>query len=65
VGVTLEELYFGCSKIVTHARKVQAEAGGEIVEEERTLTIVVPPGCKNGQRFVFEAGLYTLNAVYP
>ena len=54
VGVTLEELYFGCNKIVKHTRKVQAEVGGEIVEEERTLTIVVPPGCKNGQRFVFE-----------
>ena len=47
-------MYFGCSKIVKHTRKVQAEAGGEITEEERTLTIVVPPGCKNGQRFVFE-----------
>lgn len=54
VPVTLEELYHGCNKIVTHQRKMQAEVGGEITTEDRTLTIVVPPGCKNGQRFVFE-----------
>mmetsp|Transcript_1270 Transcript_1270/g.2957 ORF Transcript_1270/g.2957 Transcript_1270/m.2957 type:complete len:339 (+) Transcript_1270:224-1240(+) len=54
VGVTLDDLYFGCSKIVKHVRKTQAEAGGEIRSEERTLTLVIPPGCKNGQRFVFE-----------
>lgn len=35
-------------------RSRYGKVGGEITEEERTLTMVVPPGCKNGQRFVFE-----------
>mmetsp|Transcript_10865 Transcript_10865/g.17400 ORF Transcript_10865/g.17400 Transcript_10865/m.17400 type:complete len:339 (+) Transcript_10865:236-1252(+) len=54
VPVTLGELYHGSSKMVTHVRKLQLEPGAEVLEESRTLTIAVPPGCKNGQRFVFE-----------
>ena len=52
--VTLEEIFHGAHKAVTHTRKVQREANGSIESEDRTLTVAVPPGCKNGRRFVFE-----------
>ncbi|KAJ9528325.1 hypothetical protein QJQ45_014309 [Haematococcus lacustris] len=53
VELSLEELYFGCLKKVTHKRKVLLE-GGEYLEEPRTLTIDVKPGLPTGTRFVFE-----------
>lgn len=51
--LTLEEIYFGCLKKVTHKRKVLLE-NGEYFEEPRTLTIDVKPGLPSGTRFVFE-----------
>jgi DnaJ family protein B protein 13 len=53
VELTLEEIYFGCLKKVSHKRKVLTEAG-ELIEEPRTLTIDVKPGLPTGTRFVFE-----------
>ena len=53
VGVTLEELYFGCNKVVQHMKKTVLETG-EIAEEVKPLTLNIKPGCKNGQRFVFD-----------
>lgn len=53
VGVTLEELYFGCNKVVQHTKKTVSETG-EITEEVKPLTLNIKPGCKNGQRFVFD-----------
>lgn len=52
--VTLEEIFHGAHKAVTHTRKVQRDVNGSIESEDRTLTVAVPPGCKNGRRFVFE-----------
>lgn len=53
VELSLEEIYFGCLKKVTHKRKVLLE-NGEYFEEPRTLTIDVKPGLPSGTRFVFE-----------
>ncbi|KAF5832029.1 radial spoke protein 16 [Dunaliella salina] len=53
VELTLEEIYFGCLKKVTHKRKVLHE-NGECTEEQRTLTIDVKSGLPSGTRFVFE-----------
>mmetsp|Transcript_5049 Transcript_5049/g.10956 ORF Transcript_5049/g.10956 Transcript_5049/m.10956 type:complete len:346 (-) Transcript_5049:616-1653(-) len=53
VELTLEEIYHGCLKKVTHKRKVLLESG-EYMEEPRTLTIDVKPGLPSGTRFVFE-----------
>ncbi len=53
VELTLEEIYFGCLKKVTHKRKVLHESG-ECTEELRTLTIDVKSGLPSGTRFVFE-----------
>lgn len=53
VELTLEEIYFGCLKKVTHKRKVLLD-NGEYLEEPRTLTIDVKPGLPSGTRFVFE-----------
>ena len=35
VGVSLEDLYFGCSKIVKHNRKTQADPGGPVKDAGR------------------------------
>lgn len=51
--LTLEEIFHGCLKKVTHKRKVLVNAG-EYYEEERTLTVDVKPGLPTGTRFVFE-----------
>ncbi len=51
--LTLEEIFFGCLKKVTHKRKVLTETK-EYLEETRTLTIDVKPGLPTGTRFVFE-----------
>ncbi len=53
VELTLEEIFHGCLKKVTHKRKVMLE-NGEYMEELRTLTIDVKPGLPSGTRFVFE-----------
>ncbi len=53
MDLTLEEIYFGCMKKVTHKRKVLHESG-ECTEEMRTLTIDVKSGLPSGTRFVFE-----------
>lgn len=53
VELTLEEIFFGCLKKVTHKRKVLHESG-ECTEETRTLTIDVKSGLPSGTRFVFE-----------
>jgi hypothetical protein len=53
VELTLEEIYHGCSKKVTHTRKTLLESG-RIQEEERTLVIDAKPGLPEGTRFVFE-----------
>jgi hypothetical protein len=53
VELTLEEIYHGCSKKVTHTRKILYESG-RIQEEERTLVIDAKPGLPDGTRFVFE-----------
>ncbi|GIL70116.1 hypothetical protein Vretimale_3382 [Volvox reticuliferus] len=51
--LTLEEIFHGCLKKVTHKRKVLLFSG-EYTEEERTLTVDVKPGLPTGTRFVFE-----------
>ncbi|GAX80192.1 hypothetical protein CEUSTIGMA_g7630.t1 [Chlamydomonas eustigma] len=53
VELTLEEIYHGCLKKVSHKRKVLLE-NGEYTEENRFLTIDVKPGLPTGTRFVFE-----------
>jgi hypothetical protein len=53
VELTLEEIYHGCLKKVTHKRKVLQD-NGDYFEEARTLTIDVKPGLPSGTRFVFE-----------
>jgi len=54
VELTLEEIFHGCLKRVTHKRKVLLAEGGEYTEEARTLTIDVKPGLPSGTRFVFD-----------
>ncbi len=51
--LSLEEIYHGCLKKVTHKRKVLLFSG-EYIEEERPLTVDVKPGLPTGTRFVFE-----------
>lgn len=51
--LTLEEVYHGCLKKVTHKRKVLVNPA-EYYEEERALTVDVKPGLPTGTRFVFE-----------
>ena len=53
VDLTLEEIYHGCLKKVSHKRKILLESG-EFTEEQRFLTIDVKPGLPSGTRFVFE-----------
>lgn len=53
VELTLEEIYHGCLKKVSHKRKILLE-NGEYTEEQRFLTIDVKPGLPSGTRFVFE-----------
>lgn len=53
VELTLEEIFHGCLKKVTHKRKVLLDSG-EYLEEPRILTIDVKPGLPSGTRFVFE-----------
>jgi len=53
VGVSLEELFFGCNKVVEHTKKTVDETG-EVIESVKSLTLNIKPGCKNGQRFVFD-----------
>jgi len=53
VELTLEEIFHGCLKKVTHKRKVLLESG-EYIEEPRSLVIDVKPGLPSGTRFVFE-----------
>ena len=57
VELSLEEIYFGCLKKVTHKRKVLSESG-ECTEELRTLTIDVKSGLPSGTRFVFEGWVW-------
>jgi hypothetical protein len=51
--VTLEELALGCTKQVTHCRKVLTELG-ELLREQRSVTVHVRPGMRDGTSFVFE-----------
>jgi hypothetical protein len=51
--VTLEELALGCTKQVTHRRKVLTELG-ELLGEQRTVTVHVQPGMRDGTSFVFK-----------
>lgn len=53
VELTLEEIFHGCLKKVSHKRKVLLESG-EYIEEGRSLVIDVKPGLPSGTRFVFE-----------
>lgn len=53
VELTLEEIFHGCLKKVTHTRKILG-TDGKVTEELRTLTIDVKPGLPDGTRFVFE-----------
>lgn len=53
VELTLEEIYHGCLKKVVHTRKV-LQPTGEVIEEQRSLTIDVKAGLPDGTRFVFE-----------
>ncbi|KAG1680426.1 hypothetical protein FOA52_015517 [Chlamydomonas sp. UWO 241] len=54
VELSLEEIFHGCLKRVTHKRKVLLE-NSEYIEESRSLTIDVKPGLPSGTRFVFES----------
>ena len=49
----LEEIFHGAIKQVAHTRKTLT-AGGDVVEEARTLTIDVKAGLPDGTTFVFE-----------
>lgn len=53
VELSLEEIFHGCLKKVTHKRKVLLESG-EYIEETRNLTIDIKPGLPSGTRFVFD-----------
>ncbi len=57
--LTLEEIYHGCLKRVTHRRKVLLFTG-EYTEEERHLTVDVKPGLPTGTRFVFEGWVWAV-----
>ena len=50
---TLEELCFGCLKIITITRDIFTNTGG-VTQEEEQLTINVEPGWKNGTKITFE-----------
>lgn len=54
LGLTLEEVAAGCAKRVTFARQRLAAIGGDVVEEEKELTVHVKPGQPDGTCFVFE-----------
>ncbi len=51
--VSLEELASGCTKSVTHTRKVLTEMG-EVIKEQRTCSVTVAPGRRDGTAFVFQ-----------
>jgi DnaJ-class molecular chaperone len=51
--VSLEELSAGCTKSVTHTRQVLTELG-EVIKEQRTCTVQVAPGMRDGTAFVFQ-----------
>jgi len=51
--VTLEELYLGATKVVSHSRQSYTE-GGEAAAEARRLVVEVEPGMADGTAFVFE-----------
>ena len=53
VEATLEEIYHGCLKKITHVRKVVDEEG-RTKSESHELTIDVHPGLPDGTLFVFE-----------
>ncbi|GMH42950.1 hypothetical protein BSKO_10872 [Bryopsis sp. KO-2023] len=54
VVLSLEEIYHGCTKKVTHVRKTTDALGVVVESEERELTIDVKPGLPDGTIFVFE-----------
>lgn len=51
--LTLEEVFHGCLKKVSHKRKILND-DGSYEEEQRTLTIDIKPGLPSGTRFLFE-----------
>ncbi|KAL0023756.1 hypothetical protein WJX77_001514 [Trebouxia sp. C0004] len=51
--LSLEEMYHGCVKKVTHERQVM-KADGTSATEQRELSIDVRPGLPEGTQFVFE-----------
>lgn len=53
IELSLEEIYHGCLKKVSHSRKILS-IDGSIEEQMRELTIDVKPGLPDGTRFVFE-----------
>jgi len=53
VELSLEEIFHGCLKKVSHKRKILHD-NGEYTEELRFLTIDVKPGLPSGTRFLFE-----------
>lgn len=51
--LSLEEIYHGCVKKVTHVRKTLHDSG-EVTEEERPLVVDCKPGLQDGTKFVFD-----------
>jgi DnaJ C terminal domain len=52
VSVTLEEVSSGCLKQVVYQRKRICD--GDMMTEEREVTIEIAPGMPDGTTFVFE-----------
>ena len=53
LGCTLEELFLGCTKRLAIQRKRLGSTGGNVVDEEKVLTIHVQPGWKKGTKITF------------
>ncbi len=51
--LSLEEIFAGCSRVVSHTRRALSSEGLE-VQELRTLTVEVSPGMVDGTMFVFQ-----------
>jgi len=52
-NVTLEDLFYGCTKVINHERKILKESG-DVQIIDSMLKICVKPGTAAGTRFVFE-----------
>lgn len=53
IELSLEEIFNGCVKRVTHTQKVTNELG-ETTSREKELTLDVKPGLPDGTMFIFE-----------